>query len=753
MVAMAATFRSGPVGAIARVVSQASRNLKSLTMRWPGHAASLRLLPRTMFNYRSSVGDGTGSSVVIACIAFVMRTFPEAEVRLRRRESDGTMTPDYEHPMLALIDDPNPYYDGLLLFQATVADLDISGNAYWLKERSGAGRPVRLWYVPSTMIAPKFPADGSEFISSYAYRPDGSKPPIEVDPADVVHFRFGLDPANVRLGRAPLASVLREIFTDDEAANFTASLLRNLGVPGVVISPGPDVEIDPESGETIKQTFRDAFGGDRRGDVMVLTAQATAQVLSFSPLQMDLKALRRIPEERTSAVLGIPAIVAGLGAGLDRSTFANYREAREAAYESNIIPKQWLIAGALRRQLLPDFGDTAGLVLDFDNSNVRVLQEDLNGVEARFRGGLLAGAMMVSEYRSAIGLPTTPEHDLYLRPINLLEVPSGGEGRTEPPGELPKFGRVEPAPPRLDLGWREVPRPALPAPTRKAQPSAASQARFVQRLGREAQVYERRFAADLARAFDRLGRAVAARLASLAKSAEGGGYKVDVPDTPAELPPDWPAILGDILAGAGSLAPLLPADLLHQLLAAEYQANYAQIGDATFAAVSDQLGTVIGFNLDDPYAIALLDAGGTNAGLVDIDQQTRDAIFQALIDGREAGEGIPQLIDRIQGYVEGAHMYPGIAEEQGADAAAMYRAQVIARTETRVAQNLSSLLAYQKSELVAGVLVFDGDGCGWRSHTDPDLADGSRRTLDEAYAQPLAHPQCVRAFAPLLHGD
>lgn len=746
--ASSTVFRSGPLAALGRVFAQASRNLKQLTMRWPGYASSMRLYPSQLFNYRSAVGDGTGNSIVVACITFVMRTFPEAELRIRRRESDGTLTPDYAHPMLELIDDPNPYYDGLLLFQATVADLDVSGNAYWLKLRSGAGRPVQLWYVPSSMMKPEYPQDGSEFITSYAYRPDGGKSPIQIPPADVVHFRFGLDPANVRLGRAPLIGVLREIYTDDEAAAFTAALLRNLGVPGVVIAPSnADTELGPADGETIKSAFRDAFGGDRRGDVLVLSTQADVRVLSFTPQQMDLKSLRRVPEERISAVLGIPAIVAGLGAGLDRSTFANYKEAREAAYESNIIPKQWLIAGALRRQLLPDFGDTADLLVDFDNSQVRVLQEDLTGVESRFRGGLLAGALMVSEYRSAIGLTSGPEHDLYLRPINLLEVPAGDTGRTVAPGDLPKYS------------WRGI-RPSVQlhnlaaggpqwaiGPGRKSQPSAAAQARFVHRLGRDAEQFQRRFAADLTRAFNRLGDACAQRIEQLAKSQQPAGLKLDLLDP---IPDSWPLLLGQILTGAGSLAPLLPVDLLNRLLASEFQANYAQIGDATFQAVSDQLGVTVGWNLDDPYALALLDAGGTNAGLVDIDGQTQDAIFQALQDGRDNGDGIPALMDRIQQYVSGDALYPGIAAEQGSDAAARYRAQVIARTETRNAQNLSSILAYQKSEIVGGVLVFDGDGCGWRSHDDPDIADGSQRTLDEAYNQPLAHPQCVRAFAPIV---
>jgi hypothetical protein len=83
-----------------------------------------------------------------------------------------------------------------------------------------------------------------------------------------------------------------------------------------------------------------------------MTGKTKVEQFGFSPEQLLLRELRRIPEERVTAVLGVPAIVAGLGAGLDRSTFTNMAEAREAAYESGIIPTQRIIAEDIRFQLL-----------------------------------------------------------------------------------------------------------------------------------------------------------------------------------------------------------------------------------------------------------------------------------------------------------------------------------------------------------------------------------------------------------------
>jgi hypothetical protein len=44
--------------------------------------------------------------------------------------------------------------------------------------------------------------------------------------------------------------------------------------------------------------------------------------------------------------------------------------------------------------------------------------------------------------------------------------------------------------------------------------------------------------------------------------------------------------------------------------------------------------------------------------------------------------------------------------------------------------------------------VSDGPGCGWETHDDPDLASGTLRTVQDALAHPVAHPNCRRSFLP-----
>lgn len=46
--------------------------------------------------------------------------------------------------------------------------------------------------------------------------------------------------------------------------------------------------------------------------------------------------------------------------------------------------------------------------------------------------------------------------------------------------------------------------------------------------------------------------------------------------------------------------------------------------------------------------------------------------------------------------------------------------------------------------------VRDGSGCGWASHDDPDKADRTLRTVQDALAHPTAHHHCVRELLPRL---
>lgn len=394
------------------------RMVFSRTSRW------VLTFGRSLFNYETEAGDPLAASTVAAPVLWFARNFPEAPPAMWEQLEDGQGEEQVRrHPMLDLLQRPNDFYTGPLLWMATTTDWLVNGNAYWLVVPNRAGTPVELWWTPSWQIEPKGDeSDAHVYVRYYEYTVDGE--PHRIDPRDVIHFRNGIDAENPRKGSSPLRSVLREVFTDNEAADFTASLLRNMGVPGLLLSPDGSNTIPEEEARETKEDLKSKFTGDRRGEPIVMTGATKIQQFGFSPEQLLLRELRRIPEERVTAVLGVPAIVAGLGAGLDRSTFTNMAEAREAAYESGLIPGQRFLGEDIRFQLLPLFGENPfEWRFGFDLTKVRVLQEDLYRQALRLDLAVRGGWAMVKEARRPMGLEVDEERDsVFLRPANATQV-------------------------------------------------------------------------------------------------------------------------------------------------------------------------------------------------------------------------------------------------------------------------------------------------------------------------------------------
>lgn len=668
------------------------------------------LLPRSIRNYEREVGDGTGSSTIMAPLLWIGRNFPEAPPMVWDTASEpGQEEPIPDHEMLRLLVRPNPYYSGAVLWMATLADWHLDGNAYWIKVRNEAGVVKQLWWTPSTLMEPR--GDEQTFIDHYDYTPHGM--PIPLDPEDVVHFRYGLDVEDPRRGRSPLKSVLREVFTDDEAANYTASLLANMGVPGVVLSPEGDTPPAEDDVEATKEYMKDKFTGDKRGEPIVFSGPTKVDQFGYNPKQMDLKSLRRIPEERCTAVIGIPAIVCGLGAGLDRSTFSNYGEAREAAFEDNLIPSQRIIGEEIRFQLLPDFEDDPWRFrCGFDLTNVRVLSEDRNRVAERMSVGVKAGYIRVAEARRETGFEADDADEIYLRGLNQIEVPAGEGGA------------------RFEISSNGSEPDGLESSSNGAgvKQSQRDLQRLIIAFERDARVVEAVFMRELEEDFEDLGRIASETYASMvssqALSAAGNVERKEITDE---------ALAAQIVAAMET------GEFVDDRLRLRFEGNASRTLKRTQKTINDSLS--LGVNIPDEVERGIIAEGGTRRGLMDVPKQTRGAITRAIADGREAGENPLAIARRIREEVPAG---------QFVNAGPSYRAQLIARTETKWAQNRSALAAYKSAENVTAVQAYDAR----LGETDEDCTfrDGQIFSLEAADIESgLEHPNGTLSFAPIVN--
>lgn len=396
-------------------------------------ALSFGTFPGTGINYKAEVGELSASSLCMAVWQYLGTALTEAPpivTAFKKGDTKGEVIP--EHPIIDLLKAPNPFCDGATLLQAFALDWLFSGDVYWIKifEKQYLV-PTQLWYVPYFMMQPLADErDLSIFIKEYQYIVDGNR--YAYDPKEIVHFKRGINPRDLRRGIGVFDSVLREIYTDNQAANFSATILKNWGIVPFVLSPpknsksdsplkafGDNPEKAREQALRIKTTFMEATTGDNRGAPIVNTIPLEITKLGFSPAELDISSLRKVPESRVAAVTGLPASLLQFLVGLEFGTsYASYKEAREQAYESVVAPLLATIASALNKQLMPDFGDPQGrrLELSFDISNVRILQEDQDSLMKRAVDGYIGGVLKRGDSRRMLKLDTQPEDDVFFAP-------------------------------------------------------------------------------------------------------------------------------------------------------------------------------------------------------------------------------------------------------------------------------------------------------------------------------------------------
>ena len=660
------------------------------------------LLPRTKIDYRNEVGEGYGSSTVMAPLLWIMRTYPEAPIAINK---DDDVIDD--HRMIALLRKPNPFYSGRTLAMGTILSFTGNGNAYWLKVRNAMLEVIELWYIPHWLIEPKWPDTNNVFISHYEYRVGAKK--IKLKPEDVVHFRYGLDPMNIRKGLSPLASIYREVFTDDEAANFSAAMLKNGGVPGLVISPdsvpnqyGTIVVTDPDK-NAVKEFFKTKFGGDKRGEPLVLSAPTKVEQFGFNPEEMNLASLRAIPEERVTAVLGIPSAVVGFGSGLEQTKVgATMAELREMAYEGCIIPLQEMHVEQITNQLLPDFEpEPNDYKVYYDRSKVRVLQEDENKKSERFISLVKGSLLTREEGRVALGFDPTPTEGFFLEPLNIVAVRACVD---------PTIIEPTPEPKRLQLKSRKI---------------QEYQTRLVQLFYRDINILEKVYADKAIKRFNEYGkRAGEIFLQEVERS--GFGKSIDVEKKTSEV--EIEVLVNKIVARLGE--EYKKEELL------QFVEHYLLVAETTIESINGVLE--LGVMMDAPIETRVISAGGRRLGLIDLDAQTKKALFEKLTEMREAGLGPLQMVDQIS-EIAGA----------GPWKTAEIRAKVIGRTETKYAQNISSIEVYKVAETIGALQIVDGqletsdDNCIARDGLIVSFSDGDWIADDE-------HPNGTLSFTPVF---
>lgn len=377
------------------------------------------------FDLEAEVGDIRNSSLFQSGARWIGRGLNSARLQIVELDADSKETDIRNHPVANLFHRPNPLYSGSALMAGIGASW-LFGEAHLLKVKSQAGQTIELWWEPNDTIRPRWPDNGTQFISHYEIWRSGKWLGIgEGQALDFIQplvFWDGPPDPLTRRASNPMASLLSEYYTDNQAALFMAKLLRNGLVPPVVVGLGSkDFPFQDDANHSRLKEFQAALTrkmtGDSAGEPMVTEGAAAISKLGFDYSSVGLRDVRQIPEERFCSVIGISPHSLHFGASTGASTFSNVAEFLKQDYQGYIVPLQDQLADEIDRSLLPEF-DTAENIRTAWNYDKTPLMQSDRKVEAEIATLLYKeGVLKRSEAREMNGYPFDESDEVYISDV------------------------------------------------------------------------------------------------------------------------------------------------------------------------------------------------------------------------------------------------------------------------------------------------------------------------------------------------
>jgi len=339
-----------------------------------------------------------------------------------------------QHPLIDLLNRPNPLQSYSEFFNSLYGYLLLSGNSYVLKVGPDNGPPNELHQLRPDRLTIK--GGGNPIPDRYEYTIGGKVQAIyQVDQdtgdSDLKHIKLW-NPLDDYYGCSPLAAAAVEVDQHNMSSKHNVNLLSNGARPSgaVIFKPKDDqgfpVNLTESQRQQLLTDLNNRFSGtNNAGRPLLLEGDFDWKEMGLSPKDMDFLNLKHLSATDIAMCFGVPSQLVGVP---DAQTYANVAEARLALYEETIIPYLRKISSDLNEWLVPMFGEN--LTLEFDIDAIPALSERRRRLYENVTSAVREGIMTRNEARERIGLdPVEGADGLY---ISATLFPLGEEAVPQP---------------------------------------------------------------------------------------------------------------------------------------------------------------------------------------------------------------------------------------------------------------------------------------------------------------------------------
>lgn len=305
-----------------------------------------------------------------------------------------------EHPLLRLINRPNPGQARAELFEALYGQLLLSGDGYLEAVAGEDGSPVELHVLRSDRMNLVPGADG--WPVAYEYAVGGRKHRFAVGEgaSPICHVK-SFHPQDDHYGLSPMQAAASAVDVHNAASRWSKALLDNAARPsGAIIYNGPEGQssMSPDQYDRLLAEMENHHQGARNaGRPMLLEGGLDWKPMGFSPSDMEFQKTKEAAAREIAQAYGVPPMLLGIPGD---ATYANYQEANRAFYRLTVLPLVARVTASVGYWLSDFAGEAVELKPDLDQVSALSTERD-NQWKRIGEAAFLSDA----EKRAMLGLP------------------------------------------------------------------------------------------------------------------------------------------------------------------------------------------------------------------------------------------------------------------------------------------------------------------------------------------------------------
>lgn len=349
--------------------------------------------------YQNSLYLQKGLSIIKDAISTV--EFELYKVTNTKGETENVMI----HPVLSLLDNPNPLQTKLEFLRITVVNFKLSGEFFWRIIKNEKQQVIGLVNINPNQITVKL-NDNAEII--YTIEGENGK---EYTTNDIIHGKDP-SPSNPLRGTGVLRTVASRIQTEIASVEYqNGRFLRNDTPDGLLIYKTAALTPD-QMGELKKKWFQSFRGVNNKNRTAIIAGDVDYKQLSSQQSNLNFLEVQKQVRDDICMALGIPKSLITT----DDVNRANADAGLEQFYRGTLAPLIQIILEAVNQKfIIPYYGEayfiqTNKLVTEDKTLLLQELKETVNGRNQ---------VITVNEMRQRLGYdPIEGGDELNQAPVN-----------------------------------------------------------------------------------------------------------------------------------------------------------------------------------------------------------------------------------------------------------------------------------------------------------------------------------------------